>query len=183
LGDEHGALLFQSHRSSCHFASKDVNHEHRPSTIRLSCSFFIVSLLLVAASMTSPAASAQHRPHRGASQWHGDLGRFHQHDWQVWRGGHWTHAHHDGRVGWWWVVGPSWYFYMAPVYPYPSPWAPAEVNLMPMPIEPPMPPAQFWYYCEAARNYYPYVSRCPGDWTPVPAAPGSTGAAPMRQVP
>ncbi len=65
----------------------------------LSRSFFIVALLLVAASMASPAASAQHPAHRGANQWHGDLGRFHQHDWQVWRGGHWTHAHHEHESG------------------------------------------------------------------------------------
>jgi hypothetical protein len=143
----------------------------------------MASMLLVAASMAGPAASAQHRPHHGASQWHGDIGRFHEHDWQVWRGGHWTRAHHGGRFGWWWVVGPTWYFYAAPVYPYPSPWEPAEIIVAPTSAMPPMPPAQFWYYCTAFNNYYPYVSHCPGGWRPVPAAPGSTGPASMRQVP
>jgi hypothetical protein len=147
------------------------------SLMRLSS---MASMLLVAASMVSPAASAQHRPHHGANQWHGDIGRFHEHDWQVWRGGHWARAHHDGRFGWWWVVGPAWYFYTVPVYPYPSPWEPAEIIVAP-PTE--MPPMQFWYYCDAFKNYYPYISNCPGIWRPVPAAPGSSGPAPMRQVP
>ena len=31
-----------------------------------------------------------------------------------WGGGHWLHDRHDGRLGWWWVVGPSWYFYPRP---------------------------------------------------------------------
>jgi hypothetical protein len=27
-------------------------------------------------------------------------------------------------VGWWWVIGPAWYLYPAPIYPYPDPDAP-----------------------------------------------------------
>lgn len=37
-----------------------------------------------------------------------------------WRGGHWIHAHRGERLGWWWVVGDSWYMYPGPVYPYPD---------------------------------------------------------------
>jgi hypothetical protein len=139
--------------------------------------------LLLAAGMAVPAALAQHRQHPGqgpghgypqhrGQQWHGDIARFHQHDWGVWRGGHWAHAHHGGRLGWWWVVGPSWYYYPAPVYPYPSPWEPAEV------IVSGPPPARFWYYCDATRNYYPYVSVCPGGWRPVPATPPAANVPP-----
>src|SRR6185437_1417075 len=40
-----------------------------------------------------------------------------------WRGGYWYHGAWGPRVGWWWVVGPTWYYYAEPVYPYP----PAEV--------------------------------------------------------
>jgi hypothetical protein len=40
-----------------------------------------------------------------------------------WRAGHWYHGRHGGRVGWWWVAGGVWYFYPAPVYPYPDPHA------------------------------------------------------------
>ena len=76
--------------------------------------------LLVAASFATPAALAQHGhggghgeghgeghgpghgPGRGnarggpAQQWHGNIERFHDHDWGVWRGGHWAHARHGG---------------------------------------------------------------------------------------
>ena len=38
---------------------------------------------------------------------------------EVWRGGAWRHAWFNGRYGWWWLVGGAWYFYTAPVYPYP----------------------------------------------------------------
>jgi hypothetical protein len=24
-------------------------------------------------------------------------------------------------MGWWWVIGPAWYLYPAPIYPYPDP--------------------------------------------------------------
>ena len=41
----------------------------------------------------------------------------------------------------------------------------------------PAPPAapQYWYYCQKAGAYYPYVKDCPGGWMPVvpqPAPPG-----------
>ncbi len=41
-----------------------------------------------------------------------------EHRW--WVGGNWRHTWWHGRYGWWWNVGGSWYFYNAPVYPYPS---------------------------------------------------------------
>ncbi|MDD5248325.1 MAG: hypothetical protein PHY45_05040 [Rhodocyclaceae bacterium] len=28
-------------------------------------------------------------------------------------------------------------------------------------------PTRYWYYCEAAAAYYPYVKDCPGGWTRV----------------
>lgn len=154
----------------------------------------LLPLLLAAAAMFSAAAPAQdrhgpgqragqrpaHAPeHRGGQrQWHGDIARFHEHDWPRWRGGHWRHERHGGRLGWWWVVGPSWYFYPQPVYPYPNPWEPAEVIVPPPGGVAPMPPARYWYYCEALRNYYPYVSRCPGGWRRVPATPDANAGVP-----
>jgi len=33
------------------------------------------------------------------------------------------------------------------------------------------PPAQYWYYCDAAKGYYPYVPSCPAGWRMVPASP------------
>jgi hypothetical protein len=55
------------------------------------------------------------RPHFGERR------SFDDHDWTLWRGGHWAHEHHDGRLGWWWVAGDDWFFYPDPVYPYPDP--------------------------------------------------------------
>ena len=154
-----------------------------------------VLAMLLAAMALSPAALAQHGEGRGhgrghgvghggpAHQWHGNIARFHDHDWGVWRGGHWSHARHDGRLGWWWVVGPSWYYYPAPVYPYPSPWLPSDVFITGPGGAVPMPPTQFWYYCPGSRNYYPYVSFCPGGWRQVPATPDAGVPPPIPQVP
>lgn len=119
------------------------------------------------------AAMAQ-SVHRGEPpRWRGDIARFHEHDWDLWRGGHWSHARHDGRIGWWWIVGPHWYFYPSPVYPYPSPWEPPPAVLVTPPVgmAPPAPPTPWWYYCESAGGYYPYVPSCPGGWVQKPATP------------
>ncbi|HZV54140.1 MAG TPA: hypothetical protein VFF82_04300 [Rhodocyclaceae bacterium] len=98
--------------------------------------------------------------------WHGgDIHRFHQHDMQRWQGGSWHHGDHLGRLGWWWVVAGAWYFYPQPVYPYPDPYTPPVVTV-PAPAV-----GQYWYYCDAARTYYPYVATCPSGWRQVPAAP------------
>ncbi len=51
-------------------------------------------------------------------------GGFHEHDIVVWRGGHWFHGWHGPRLGWWWIVGGAWYWYPAPVYPYPDVYTP-----------------------------------------------------------
>lgn len=149
--------------------------------------------LLFAASMFAPAVLAQHghdrghgpgHAHRGPGhEWHGNTGRFHEYGGHGWRGGHWAHGHHGGRLGWWWVAGPSWYYYPAPVYPYPpGPWVPAEA-FSPAPRLVAPPPVQYWYYCEALRNYYPYVSACPSGWEAVPSTPDATAPAPILQVP
>jgi hypothetical protein len=114
--------------------------------------------------------------------WHGHIERFHEHDWDMWRGGGWHHEFHDGRWGWWWVVGPTWYFYPQPVYPYPNPYEPPVAVVVPpqQPATPAPPPPtpQNWYYCEGARGYYPYVPACPGGWRVVPATPGTPPASP-----
>src|SRR5215470_9380492 len=113
----------------------------------------------LAALATGPALAAPH-----PDPWHGDIHHFHEHDWDVWRGGHWFHGTHGGRIGWWWIAGGTYYFYPAPVYPYPSPWEPPAVELVTPPVAsaPPPSPTQYWYYCGPARSYYPYVPTCPG---------------------
>ena len=116
-----------------------------------------------------------------------------------WQHGYWFHGAYVGRPGWWWVVGPTWYYYPAPVYPYPTqtvavysvqvPGAPpppatvvanAATPGSPMaPPPPPPPPAKdsapatkqqaMTYYCEKTKSYYPLVNSCDGAWIATPA--------------
>jgi len=125
--------------------------------------------LAVAAILPSVPALAQR--HEEDRRWHGDIARFHEHDWDLWRGGRWAHEAHDGRLGWWWVAGGAWYFYPAPVYPYPDPYEPPVTVAAAPSVVPPAPLPKTWYYCEAAQGYYPYVPTCPGGWKAMPASP------------
>lgn len=101
------------------------------------------------------------------SHWHGDIRHFKRHDFDKWRRGSWHHGHHHGRIGWWWVVGPSWYFYSGPVYPYPNPYVPPVIVVSQTTID----DTRYWYYCEEADDYYPYVEECTGEWIPILAEP------------
>lgn len=104
----------------------------------------------------------------------GDIRVFHKHDLHRWRGGRWVHGHHDHRLGWWWVVGGLWYFYPRVIHPYPNPYISSAVVVQPTqpaPTPSDAPSVQYWYYCEAAKGYYPYVPSCPAGWKMVPAAP------------
>ena len=139
--------------------------------------------LLLAAGTLAPAALAQHHHNRGHGHGHTYRGHGHNH-WHGnapyyygpgWRGGHWAHGHHGGQLGWWWVVGPSRYYYPAPVYPYPLP----PQVLVPGPPA----PVQYWYYCEPLRGYYPNVSACPTLWQAIPSTPGAIAPDPLPQVP
>ncbi len=106
---------------------------------------------------TWAGGSREHEVWRGP-----DLGR--------WRRGHWFHGEHFSRLGWWWIVDGAWFFYPAPVYPYPDSYIPpAAVTLAP----PAQSSPQYWYYC-ASANGYPYVMNCPKGWqrvAPQPAPP------------
>ncbi len=80
---------------------------------------------------------------------------------------HQFHSHPHTRV----FIGGSFFFWPWPSYYYPAPYpyyyAPGEAPPAPL-IEDP-----YWYYCEEAGTYYPYVKECPGGWQRVlpPAAP------------
>ena len=133
--------------------------------------------------------SEQHaRPDRHArpeQHWQDrDIRHFNEHDVHHWAGGHWYHGNHDGRLGWWWVVGAAidsalWYSYAAPVYPYPDPYAPTTVIVPPQPAtmvqQAPQAyqPSQtsVWYFCRSSGKYYPYTAACPEGWQTVPATP------------
>lgn len=99
--------------------------------------------------------------------WRGEIGRFHEHDIELWRGGRWSRGLHGGRMGWWWVVAGAWYFYPSPVYPYPDPYQPPVV--LQQQATPPSP--QYWYYCADPAGYYPYVAECHVNWQQVAASP------------
>jgi hypothetical protein len=128
--------------------------------------------ILIGLALTVGTSAADERDHRHGFErgrhegWRGDIHRFHEHDFGHWRAGHWFQGHHFGRFGWWWIVGGVWYYYPAPVYPYPNPFQP------PLALVPPAPPdTQFWYYCPNPPGYYPYVARCGANWQRVPANP------------
>lgn len=148
--------------------------------------FSISSIALAAVLFIGTPAYSQHKhrppPHSQRPQPQGHWWRpypgAHPGPWvhvdiSPWYGGRWVQTRHDGRVGWWWVVGTIWYFYPAPVYPYPDPYAPPETLTLPAntaPATAASPPVQYWYYCPSVNSYYPYVGACPEGWTKVPAA-------------
>jgi len=85
--------------------------------------------------------------------------------------GHKGHGHRGPRV----FVSPRlvvpfgayWRPYWEP-YPYPP------VVVAPAPrvyVEPSPPPPTYWYYCDAAQAYHPYVQQCPGGWRQVLPTP------------
>lgn len=131
---------------------------------------WVLAFLMLTASLSAVADHDDWRGGRGV--WRGDIWHFRDRDMDRWRGGYWVHGDHDGRLGWWWLVGGLWYFYPQPIYPYPDPYTPPYVPVQPaapMPNAPP--PPQYWYYCNSAKAYYPYVQSCPGGWKAVPATP------------
>jgi len=133
----------------------------------------LLAAALLGVGLCAPAAAQQHGPGFGDPRpprdrghfpdqrggwarhpgWQGDIRRF---DHGYWRSGHWWQGEYGGRLGWWWIVGPNWYLYPQPLYPYPDPYAPPGAS------------AGFWYWCDAYRQYYPYVGACPSGWRAVP---------------
>jgi hypothetical protein len=120
------------------------------------------------------AQAAPFGPHHGRTR--GDVSVFRERDLHIWRGGHWYHGSHGGYSGWWWIVGGVYYWYPAPVYPYPDPYVPSSTMERQPDAGSPVSAASqagTWYYCDSAKAYYPYVSDCPSGWRPVPAAPAA----------
>lgn len=105
--------------------------------------------------------------------WQGDIRRFHERDLDRWHSGRWVHSRHDGHLGWWWVIGPTWYLYSAPVYPWPDPYMPPTILSAPPPPAGTVltTPSQYWYYCADPEGYYPYVPQCRVPWQAVPPTP------------
>lgn len=135
----------------------------------------ILLLALTLSLLTGEAGRAQ-------EHWHGE--RQHRFTSEHWREGRWVHGRHLGQFGWWWVIGPSWYFYPSPVHPYPEP---------PVVVVTPPPPAQlspqYAYYCPNPSGYYPALPQCPSGWQLIPAIlqppppPPTARPAPARVLP
>jgi hypothetical protein len=96
--------------------------------------------------------------------------------------GHHFRGHFGGRVviGGGVFLGPYWYppyyGYPYPYYPY-YPYDPVPVASEPTSyIQQPMP--TYWYYCESAKAYYPYVRECPGGWLTVAPPQGAPESKP-----
>src|SRR5271154_1806058 len=110
-----------------------------------------------------PGGHSGHAPHFAFA--HRDFGHFTPFERSSWTGGRWNHAWHNGRFGWWWFAGGAWYFYGAPIYPYPGYVSDDYVDADDAA------PGQNWYYCQSPPGYYPYVQTCRIPWQPVPASP------------
>lgn len=136
--------------------------EHKKWILRVATATAVMALL---APTFTAGADEHHRDREGHWWQHGDIRHFRDADLHRWRGGRWVHTRHGGRFGWWWVVGGGWYFYPAPIYPYPNPYVPPVV-VTPAP-PPPQAAPQYWYFCNSARGYYPYVTSCPEGWMQV----------------
>jgi len=157
-------------------------HVRKFSTARSIVWMVVAGIVAVGPILAGPAQAQDHR--RAGPGWHDrDILRFHEHDLDHWRGGRWFHGPHGGRDGWWWIVGGVWYFYPAPVYPYPDPYLPPVV-VAPAPV-PAGPPMRYYYYCPSPPGYYPYVAGCRVPWRavaplppPLPGNPPPPGALP-----
>jgi hypothetical protein len=97
----------------------------------------------------------------------GPVGRFGPRDFAAWRGGFWWHGYRGARFGWWWFANGFWYWYDAPVYPYP-----ANVADYYVPSDSYAPAGPIWYYCANPAGYYPTVHACPSGWQPIQPSEG-----------
>jgi hypothetical protein len=80
---------------------------------------------------------------------------------------------HFGAPYWGPYWGPWWY-HPPPSYYYPGPavYVPAQpTTYIEQSGAPASDSAGWWYYCDTARGYYPYVKECPSGWQRVPPAP------------
>jgi hypothetical protein len=70
--------------------------------------------------------------------------------------------------------GPYWSpWYYPPPYYYPAPVVvrSAPVTYIEQGSSQPVDQSSWWYYCESAKGYYPYVKRCPTGWQRVSPTP------------
>ena len=154
-----------------------MNEKHMKTILPSICGALLASCVLIGAgsALAQSPPFDRHPPPRGVPTGHPpdfrgayhfgfthrDFAHFLPAERTNWIGGHWAHAWHNGRYGWWWFAAGAWYFYAAPVYPYPtyvSEYYVGDDSGGPM-----------WYYCANPAGYYPYIPRCTMPWQPVPA--------------
>lgn len=143
---------------------------------RLACAALLLagSTLLLGGQSFAQVPHGGHGPGGGRPHFtfvHRDFGHFTPAEHASWIGGRWNHGWHNGRYGWWWFAGGAWYFYDAPVYPYPAYVSDYYVDDEGDYGPGYGPPNQYWYYCSSPPGYYPYVRTCATPWQPVPAGP------------
>lgn len=170
-------------------------------------SIVLSALLLGSTLLTAAPSLAAPRDHRVVVRPHHIIARGHpravirhdfrhftpaEHRW--WSGGRWRHTWWHGRYGWWWNVGPAWYFYDTPVYPYPTYVSPDYYGDEDYDDEgyddggyddSAMPPGGgggpgSWYHCSNPEGYYPYVKTCKDGWEEVPATPNGMEQGPYN---
>jgi hypothetical protein len=73
----------------------------------------------------------------------------------------------------WGPWGPWGPWYYPPPYYYPAPVVirSEPVNYIEQGVSQPADQGSWWYYCDTAKGYYPYVKECPSGWQRVPPAP------------
>jgi hypothetical protein len=101
----------------------------------------------------------------------GPVSRLGPHEMAAWRAGWWWHGWRGGRVGWWWCAGGYWYWYEAPIYPYPN-YVPGAFVGGGYPGSGPV----LWF-CDNPAGYYPYVRGC---WRWRPVTPNTRPMYPPR---
>jgi hypothetical protein len=135
----------------------------------------VIGLLLAGSTLPAEAAGGGGGFHGGGGGYHGGGGGYHGGGYHG--GGYGgTGVYIGGGLGWW---GPSYPYYPYPYYSYPYYSAPPVV-VQSAPTEyiqqaPAAPQQTYWYYCQNARAYYPYVKECPSGWmqvVPQPVQPG-----------
>ncbi|KXW55158.1 hypothetical protein [Ferrovum sp. PN-J185] len=132
--------------------------------------FLTLSLLTLFSN--SYADEERHFRERHFVEFHDrDVHCFHPRELRVWERGRWIQATRGGLYGWWWVIGPRWFYYTAPIYPYPMMVSERVVFVNATPPVSPVPPT---YVSPQATTIVPpsppmYVS--PQATTVVPSSP------------
>ena len=124
----------------------------------------VATLIAIAAILVSGGTvMAASGGHGGGGHWSGGHGWHGGHGGGHWRGG-----------GWGWGWGWPYYglglatgaFLSYPYYNYPY-YSPQQQSSGYVEPSPQAEEQTYWYFCPDARNYYPYVKRCPSGWLKV----------------